>query len=340
MFGGIKKPSRLSQWKASRHSSRNGKLVLAHLGKQSVLLRLACVLLTAVCAAWLANTVGVSFPYRVGEVSSSDLRARVAFEMINRRYEPGTLLVQHGQPISEQQRAQLLAEHQAYRHSLGQSARLRNVTAMLLVMGVLSVVVVLYVLRFQPALGQSLSKTTAIGLLVVSTLAFGLLLSQPPWHAGVIPLTVTALIMTLVYGPQFALLLSFSLALAMTVALGMDLDHFLVHMSGLATAVLLLRDVRTRTRLVEVGLAAGLTFLVMTVTTGLLSGQTATFIALGAGRNFVWGTLAGFLVSGSLPMIERCFGIITDVRLLDLADGSHPLLQELLRSSLGPTRTA
>src|SRR6185295_2080420 len=48
-----------------------------------------------------------------------------------------------------------------------------------------------------------------------------------------------------------------------------------------------------------------------------------------------WGTLAGFLVSGLLPLVERSFGIITDIRLLELGDGSHPLLQELIRRAPG-----
>ena len=45
--------------------------------------------------------------------------------------------------------------------------------------------------------------------------------------------------------------------------------------------------------------------------------------------------LAGFLVSGLLPLVERCFSIVTDVSLLELADGSHPLLQELVRRAPG-----
>ena len=49
----------------------------------------------------------------------------------------------------------------------------------------------------------------------------------------------------------------------------------------------------------------------------------------------LWGTLAGFLVSGLLPLVERCFAIVTDVSLLELADGSHPLLQELVRRAPG-----
>src|SRR5262249_6635138 len=99
--------------------------------------------------------------------------------------------------------------------------------------------------------------------------------------------------------------------------------------------VLMLRNVRTRTRLVEVGLCAGLAYLLMTGATDLLAEQTARFIALNACRHFACGALAGLLVSGRLTLVERGFNTVTDVRLLELADGSHPLLQELLLRAPG-----
>src|SRR5262249_13959346 len=150
-----------------------------------------------------------------------------------------------------------------------------------------------------------------------------------------IPLTVTAMILTITYNPQFALLMSFSLTLAMTVALGTTLEHLLIQMGGLATAVLLLRNVRTRTRLGKVAAGAGLAYLAMTLATGMLSGQTWRLMLYDAARHFVWGTLAGFLLTGFLPLVERAFGIVTDISLLELADGSHPLLQELVRRAPG-----
>ena len=68
------------------------------------------------------------------------------------------------------------------------------------------------------------------------------------------PLTVTAMILTIAYNPQFALLMSFSLSLAMSGRAGhATSSNLLEQMGGLATAVLLLRNVRTRTRLVKVG---------------------------------------------------------------------------------------
>ena len=73
----------------------------------------------------------------------------------------------------------------------------------------------------------------------------------------------------------------------------------------------------------------------MTVATGLLTGQTWQLISVDAARHFLWGVLAGFLLSGVLPLVERCFGVVTDISLLELADGSHPLLQELVRRAPG-----
>jgi len=49
----------------------------------------------------------------------------------------------------------------------------------------------------------------------------------------------------------------------------------------------------------------------------------------------MWGSLAGFLLTGVLPLVERCFSFVTDISLLELADGSHPLLQELVRRAPG-----
>ena len=47
--------------------------------------------------------------------------------------------------------------------------------------------------------------------------------------------------------------------------------------------------------------------------------------------------MAGFLVTGLLPMIENFFGVLTEISLLEWGDVSHPLLQELVRRR--PART-
>src|SRR5690606_40728638 len=45
--------------------------------------------------------------------------------------------------------------------------------------------------------------------------------------------------------------------------------------------------------------------------------------------------LAGLLLTGLLPFIERIFDVQTDLSLLELGDQTHPLLQELVRRAPG-----
>jgi len=372
MLGSAKKQPRLGQWDGRRHSSRHGAPLLARLAQPSVLLRLLPVLLTVLLATLLVYSSRPSLPYRYGEVCERDIRSRLHFEVVDepqtelqreravdellpeqredaeaceaarqtvapvmRAYPLGAPLVQRGQPIRREQLTLLEEEHRAFRQSQDHIDHLARGIALFLIDSLLASLVVLYVVRFQKSLAQSLSKITGVCVLVLLTFALAIVMSRSPWYAVLIPLTVTALVLTIAYNPPFALLLSLTLSLATTVALGGNLHHLLVQMGGLATAVLSLRGVRSRSRLVTVGFGAGIVYFLMTLGTGLLAEQLWQFVVFDAIRHLIWGTLAGFLVTGCLPLVERCFSIVTDITLLELADGSHPLQQELIRRAPG-----
>ena len=252
-------------------------------------------------------------------------------------FPPGTLLVERNFAITDSQYELLQEETRPSWQSQGQACRVSRGVAIFLVFTLLSLLVVLYVVRFQQGLGRpACTRSVGVCALVLLTLVLGLFLCHEVcWHVVLIPLTVTALILTIAYNPPFALLMSLSLTLAMIVTLGGSLNDLLVAMGGQATAILTLRSVRTRTRLVEVGIVAGIAYLAMTVATELYTGQTWSLIVSDSVWALVWGALAGFIVSGLLPLVERCFAIVTDVSLLELGDGSHPLLQELVRRAPG-----
>jgi putative nucleotidyltransferase with HDIG domain len=372
MFNLARKQSRLSQWNGRRRSSRSDELLVPPLWNLPALLRVATVLTTMFAATFLAYRWGPPMPYRMGEVYANDLRVRAYFEVINQpetelareqalqhlpagksadaktretirqsippvveQYSVDTPLVRRGQPVTLEQVTLLREEHRAYLHSLARGDHVRRGAALLMIIGLLTGVVVLYVTRFQQALVQSLTMVAGVCLLVLLIFTLGLVLSAPPWHAVLVPLTLAAMMLTIAYNAQFALLMSFCLSLASTVTLGVSLEQLLIQMAGLASSILLLRNVRTRTRLVQVGVGAGLAYFAMTVAVGLLSGQTWRFTMSEAVRHLIWGSLAGFVLTGILPLVERCFGVITDVSLLELGDGSHPLLQELIRRAPG-----
>src|ERR1043166_5185881 len=348
MFGTVRKLARLGQWNGRKRSTRQDPF-FRRLGRRRVLMRVAVVWLTTCLVTGLAIWWGEPMPYRAGAVYAHDLRARVDFKIINQiaalnedntgsadfAFAQGTLMVRRGQPLQGQQLAMLREEHRAYLRSLDAEDYWTRGIALFLIFSLLTASVVIYVARFQTSLARNLPMIAGVCVLVLVTVVLGTLLNQPPWHAGLLPLTFTAMVLTLAYNPQFALLMSFSLLLGLTVVQGTTPYHLLEQMGGLATAILLLRNVRSRTQLVKVATFAGLAYLAMTVATGLLTGQTWSLITIDALRNCMWGALAGFVLTGLLPVVERCFGIVTDISLLELADGSHPLLQELVRRAPG-----
>jgi putative nucleotidyltransferase with HDIG domain len=373
MFAPLKKPSRLSQWNGRRRSSRSDEPELPKLFCRTVLLRLMVVLATVLGATYLAHNWGGLMTYRAGEVRPYDLRARVLFERddeeetarkrdealqnlspeeqrdpkrckevrekikVVKQYPPGTLLVEHNSPITDSQYELLQAESRAFWASKEVTLwRWIRTFSIFLIYTLLATLVILYVVRFQEELASNLRMVVGVCAMVLLTLVIGLFLCHEVcWHVVLIPLTVTALILTIAYNPPFALLMSLSLSLAMIVMLDGSLNDLLVAMGGQATAILTLRNIRSRTRLVKVGISAGFAYLAMTLATELYTGQTWGLIISDSIWALVWGALAGFIVSGLLPVVERCFAIVTDVSLLELGDGSHPLLQELVRRAPG-----
>jgi putative nucleotidyltransferase with HDIG domain len=362
MFGTIKKLPRLLQWDGRTRSSREEEPLFRLLTKKHILVRLAVVWLTTITVTALAIWWGQPLPYRQGEVYPHDLRARVEFTVINHvelinqnrrgdtksieekanhtdkpvfeRYPAGMLLVPRGEPIDKQFEL-LKEEHEAYLESQTTKDHWSRGISLFLIFSLLTMLDVMYVARFQASLANSLPMIGGVCILVCGTIVLGTVLNAPPWNALLLPMTFTAMVLTLAYNPQFALMMSFSLELALTVVLGTSVDQLLVHMGGMATAILSLQHVRTRTQLVQIAAAAGLAYFVTTLATGLLSEQTWALTLTDAFRCLIWGSLAGFLLTGLLPIVERGFGIITEISLLELADGSHPLMQELVRRAPG-----
>ncbi|MBI2807325.1 MAG: HDIG domain-containing protein [Planctomycetes bacterium] len=361
MFGPLKKLPRLLQWNGRTRSSRHEEPLLKQVAHKHALVRLAVVWTATLLVTALAMWWNVPMRYRVGEVYPHDLRARVDFTVINHvelvnqerkreavhekaaytnkpvfeKYPRGMLLVPRGEQIQERQADLLREEHVAWLDSLSVKEHWFRGISLFMILSLLSAVVAMYVARFQPGLACNLPMICKVSMLALATIALAVVLDPPPWRAALLPLTFTAMVLTLAYNPQFALLMTFALELTLTVVVGGNVDQILIHTGGMATAVLSLRHVRTRTQLVQVACAAGAAYFATTIATCLFSDQTWSLTLTDASRRFAWGALAGFLLTGILPIVERTFGFVTDISLLDYGDGSHPLMQELVRRAPG-----
>jgi len=137
------------------------------------------------------------------------------------------------------------------------------------------------------------------------------------------------MILTIAYDQRFAIGVASMHAFLVTFGLGQGTDFFLIIWVGVLTAGFLLDDIRTRSKLIEVGGAAALAMIVAAIAAGGLSLDPWPFVLKNCLYTGAAGLVVGFVVLGILPFIERAFRITTSMTLLELADSGQPLLRRL-----------
>jgi len=273
-------------------------------------------------------------------------------------YPTVSKLAQAGQPMTRAKELPLLrAEYEAWVQQLtwGETVlRLAAFTGMLLALYLLCGLYI-YFQYDRRLLTDTAQLLRLLGLVVVTCL-LARFASPDPIRAEVVPLVLCAMTMTMTFGRQVALLVTTCIAMALTLGLGLDIGAFVTLCSGTCASALLLGRIRTRTKLIYVGLAAGaivaMTHLGVDIVLGKLDltvpdggdgsilpkREWTGLLSVLAGESFRLGgftLLAGALMYSLLPFAEHIFGVQTDLSLLELGDASHPLLRQLAQRAPG-----
>ncbi len=202
----------------------------------------------------------------------------------------------------------------------------------------LTIVLLVYVVRYQPRVVRNHARAAAIAALMLAMLLLAQLAAvgtSQTYLFGPAAVVLVAMIMSIAYDQRFALGVATFQAVLVTLALNADLGFFLILEAGAVTACFLLDDLRTRSKLVEVGGATALAMIAATLADGALDLDPFRYVA----RNCLYvgaaGLTCGFVVLGILPFIEKIFRITTSMTLLELADASQPLLRRLALEAPG-----
>jgi hypothetical protein len=175
-----------------------------------------------------------------------------------------------------------------------------------------------------------------VGLLAVSLLAVMLAYVSDNWKVELIPMLLFGMTVAICYRQDLALLLSAVVGLVVVLSLGHGLTSFVILTAATATAILLLGRIRSRVKLVYVGLCSGAVASLTTIGVNIVNSRPMdSSLLVDAGLFGLWGVASGFAMTGLLPFIESIFGVLTEISLLELGDVAHPLLQELVRRAPG-----
>ena len=173
------------------------------------------------------------------------------------------------------------------------------------------------------------------------------LVSRDDWRGELIPILLFTMVVSIAYRHELALMLSAAVALVCVFSIGQGLPELVVMVATSATASFFCGAIRSRTRLVYVGLAAAAIATPTALGVQILSGEPMFVEWIEGGlslnvallRNSLWfglsAILGAFAMAALLPFVESTFNIQTDMRLLELGVPSHPLLQSLILRAPG-----
>jgi cyclic-di-AMP phosphodiesterase PgpH len=240
-------------------------------------------------------------------------------------------LVRAGDRLDADKIALLRLEYDAYLRSLSPTDKLARTLAIFGMFVALYTLSGFYIRHRSPEIYQNLYNFSTMLGMFVAGVALAVMASDDSWRAELIPIMLFGMTVAIVYQQELALLLTAALALVVVVSLGEDLPQYITLMSAAATAILLLGRIRSRSKLIYVGIAAATVAMLTDVGVSTLEGQ----LPQNVWRVGLWAVVGGFLMTGLLPFIEKAFGVLTDISLLEVGDVSHPLLQELVRRAPG-----
>lgn len=282
--------------------------------------------------AFTLNALKPTFTYDEGATTDAQNRAAnlVAATQGQVFYQRNRPLVPKGE-IDDRYYHLLRAENEAYIQTLDRN-RYKQTLGIAAIALVVTIVLSAYILKYQPKIVRKHARAIAVVALLLSMLLLAQVAAigtSPLFIFGVAPTILVAMILTIAYDQRFAMGVATLHAVLVSVALGSGLDFFIILFAGVMTCCYLLDDIRTRSKLVEVGGASALGMMGATLASGLINMDPLPFI----GKNCLYtgaaGISVGFVVLGILPFIEKAFRITTSMTLLELADASHPLLRRL-----------
>jgi len=198
----------------------------------------------------------------------------------------------------------------------------------------------LYIFHYQKRVTKNHSRALAMSclfLLLIAVTKFGVLLAnREAWAVG--GAVAAAIILAICYDQRFAISMSMFYCFIAFLAVGVDaqVKVFFTMLAGSLTCCFSLREIRTRTKVLEVTVVAVFMVFITSFSLSFLVGtDKAADIFKNAGYNGLAVFLVGFLVQGFLPVIEKVFRIATSMTLLAYSDANQELLKRLAMEAPG-----
>ena len=258
---------------------------------------------------------------------TSELQQSAASEVapVRRRVQRGESLLRRGDVVTPSHQ-QVLAAAGIYPPRVTWSA----IGGVALVVVLLLLATAVYLWQFQPQVWANDRLLILWSLVVTGTVLLAQILGEPRFSNYLGPAAAGTMLLAILLRPRLALFTAGPLALLVGLAAGREMGPVVVAFCGMLVGVFTTRQIHRRWDFGVAGLAVGIASALAALGTGLLDGiPWYPEMAVNAGSALANGLLAAVVTIGVLPFLEQFFGLVTPIKLLELANPAHPLLKRL-----------
>ena len=270
-------------------------------------------------------------------------------KIVMKKIEPGDQLehqnsrdldmrgIKGGVALDKQDIELLRAEHAALIQSEAISTKVvRSVMFFGLFTAVFSMICQYLFYRDRHLLDDLRQFAILLGLMLVTLTIAWIVSLNDEWRSEIVPITIFAMTVAIAYHIELAMLMGTAVSLVFTVVHGFGLGEFVILTAASSSAAMMCRTIRSRTKLVNIGLVVAAVVFPTVVGVNYLLGQPLDWPLITDALWFAGGAgMAGLVMTALLPFLERWFDIQTDISLLELSDANHPLLKELVQRAPG-----
>lgn len=221
---------------------------------------------------------------------------------------------------------------------------IRTSVALSMFVSFLVLLVTVYLARYQPKVYASTRQLAMLALVVIlatlglkvggTMLGLKLTLAQLG-YVGVMAVTTCGMLLAVLVNPQVAVMLVSLLAITSGIVMNFELRYAATSLVAGLVAIYSVAYIRTRSDMKRSFAALAITNVAMVWIMGGMTGETASFMATAS----LWAVAMAFsstmLFLFGTELLEKPFGIITHMSLLELADTNKPILRRLVMEAPG-----
>jgi hypothetical protein len=263
-------------------------------------------------------------------------------ETVLLKMKKGETIIRGGERVTREE----LLKLEAVRDRLGQAGKSRKFqsiagTVLFLTLIILSSIYYLY--TFIPEIGRNRADMMLLGLMLLVQISLLHLFSAGAsvfslyktdlafsTYLYAAPFALAPMLASIFYNREITVLVAIASALTAGFMFGASGEYFWLALAGGLASLIHVGRIKVRADIWYAGLHLVLANMAVILVGGLLDSSVFTDENL---NNLLFGALGGLLVVAFsmtlLPLIERFFPVVSDLKLLELSDLNHPLLSRM-----------